>query len=280
MKPDNSRISQAVDLGLQEHARYVCIGNGAASGLCEVLVKNGAIYITLIDADIVGAENLPRQQFTPDQVGLKKVFALRENLQRINPDVQVTAIPKRIQDLTNEENETVFTGTSIVLNMTDSFAAQAYGNELCIQYHLPGIWAGYYERSRCFEIVFYIPGVTSKFCCTVWPRYQAQTEAQEEIQVSSACNTGFHAMTLDGIAGMIALAIVHNDTEGYEFSNWFGKTWERNFIQFKTHPAYSSEPQNLFQRTFKNADGGSMPFQSIWRKPIPSEGICPVCSGR
>jgi len=168
--------------------------------------------------------------------------------------------------------------------LTDSFEAQSFGNKLALKYRKPAIWAGYYEKSHCAEIVFTIPGVTPGcFRCAVSPRYAEQNNSKEEIKASSASNTIFHSMLLDSYIGMLVLAILHNDTKGYEFSNWFGHYWDRNLIQIKVNPRYGNEPGSLFQRTFSNTEGRACNFNAVWQKiepeVPPKYKFCPDCFG-
>ena len=57
------------------------LGSNVAFSLCRI----GVGHIHIIDFDIVDLTNLNRQQYFADQVGMYKTEALRENLLRINP---------------------------------------------------------------------------------------------------------------------------------------------------------------------------------------------------
>jgi len=48
----------------------------------------------------------------------------------------------------------IFGKGDIFLFLTDSFAAQPFGNKLAICYNKPAIWAEFYEKSQAAEIVF------------------------------------------------------------------------------------------------------------------------------
>ncbi|MFO7923470.1 MAG: sulfur carrier protein ThiS adenylyltransferase ThiF [Bacteroidales bacterium] len=70
------------------------VGIAGAGGLgsnCAVaLARVGIGKLVIADFDVVSEGNLNRQYFFTDQVGRKKVSALKENIARINPAVQVT----------------------------------------------------------------------------------------------------------------------------------------------------------------------------------------------
>jgi sulfur carrier protein ThiS adenylyltransferase len=71
------------------------VGIAGAGGLgsnCAVaLARVGIGRLVIADFDMVSEGNLNRQYFFTDQIGRKKVTALKENIARINPAVQVTA---------------------------------------------------------------------------------------------------------------------------------------------------------------------------------------------
>jgi sulfur carrier protein ThiS adenylyltransferase len=69
------------------------VGIAGAGGLgsnCAVaLVRAGVGIITVADFDVVSESNLNRQYFFHDQIGQPKVSALKENLERIRPEVRI-----------------------------------------------------------------------------------------------------------------------------------------------------------------------------------------------
>ena len=270
---DFSRISQAVDLNLLKNTHIVGIGTGGAYSLYEGLVRSGIGSLTVFDFDTVDDVNLCRQGFKPDEIGMDKIDALGDHLLSINPDLNYTGLPWDVLDCSDSELDRIFGNADLFLFMTDSFPAQAFGNKLALKYKKPAIWGGFYEKSQCAEIVFYIPDVTPAcFRCAVAPRYAVQAEG--EVKVSSNCNTIFHSMLLDSMVGMLVMAILHNDTEGFEFSGYFGDYWDQNLIQFKCALDY---PSRLFGEMFMNTGGRAINFNSIWQR-IPGNCECQDCS--
>lgn len=69
------------------------IGIAGAGGLgsnCAVaLARVGIGKLIIADFDSIDESNLNRQYFFQDQIGQKKVFALRDNIKRINPVIIV-----------------------------------------------------------------------------------------------------------------------------------------------------------------------------------------------
>ena len=75
------------------HLRDKTVGIAGAGGLgsncAAALVRVGVGTVIIADFDVVSESNLNRQYYFRDQVGKAKVAALKENLQRINPEVNV-----------------------------------------------------------------------------------------------------------------------------------------------------------------------------------------------
>ncbi len=80
---------------LSEKLKKYCIGIAGAGGLgsnCAVsLARIGIGKIVIADYDIVSKSDLNRQYYFLDQIKEKKVFALKKNISRINPDVEIYA---------------------------------------------------------------------------------------------------------------------------------------------------------------------------------------------
>jgi len=81
--------------------RSVRIGIAGAGGLgsnCAFnLVRSGFRKFRIIDFDSIDHSNLNRQFYFFDQVGMDKTAALKANLGRINPDVEVEAVTGKIE---------------------------------------------------------------------------------------------------------------------------------------------------------------------------------------
>jgi len=62
---------------------------GLGSNCAVALARVGVGKIIISDFDIVYESNLNRQYFFKDQIGLRKVDALKENIKRINPETEI-----------------------------------------------------------------------------------------------------------------------------------------------------------------------------------------------
>ena len=76
-----------------EKLRNTCIGiagcGGLGSNCAMALARAGVGRLVIADFDTVTPENLGRQYYFRDQVGQKKVLALKENIGKVNPDIDV-----------------------------------------------------------------------------------------------------------------------------------------------------------------------------------------------
>jgi len=86
--------------GVHRKIKNSCVGiagvGGLGSNIAIALARVGVGQLILADFDLVEPSNLNRQQYFIDQIGLPKVVALQENLQRINPGVRVQAHQLRV----------------------------------------------------------------------------------------------------------------------------------------------------------------------------------------
>ena len=100
-----------------ESARVGIAGAGGLGSNCAMhLVRAGVKHITVVDFDVVNESNLNRQFFFRDQLGQKKVAALKENLLRIDPDADIRAVDMRLDASSARE---VFGDCDIVVEAFD-----------------------------------------------------------------------------------------------------------------------------------------------------------------
>lgn len=80
-----------------ESVRVGIAGAGGLGSNCAMhLVRAGVTHLTVVDFDVVNESNLNRQFFFRDQLGMKKVEALKENLLRIDPAADIRALDMRL----------------------------------------------------------------------------------------------------------------------------------------------------------------------------------------
>ncbi|MEI7981399.1 MAG: sulfur carrier protein ThiS adenylyltransferase ThiF [Bacteroidota bacterium] len=72
------------------HRRVGIAGCGGLGSNCAVaLARVGVGTLVIADFDVISESNLNRQYYFFDQIGMKKVHALTENIGRINPSTKI-----------------------------------------------------------------------------------------------------------------------------------------------------------------------------------------------
>lgn len=119
----------AVNVYLSAEERAIleagCVGIAGAGGLgsnCAAhLVRAGVRHLVIADFDVVAESNLNRQFYFRDQLGQKKVDALRDNLLRIAPDLRLDMYDVI---LSAENIRTIFAPCDIIGEAFDDTAAK------------------------------------------------------------------------------------------------------------------------------------------------------------
>ncbi|MFH0985500.1 MAG: sulfur carrier protein ThiS adenylyltransferase ThiF [Candidatus Omnitrophota bacterium] len=80
-----------------EKAKIGIAGAGGLGSHCAAcLVRTGFKHLTIVDFDHVDPTNLGRQFYFADQIGMKKVEALRVNLLRIHPRLELRTLSVKL----------------------------------------------------------------------------------------------------------------------------------------------------------------------------------------
>lgn len=102
------------------HLKKFCVGIAGAGGLgsnCAIaLCRSGIGKLIISDFDTVSWSNLNRQYYFADQVGSKKVEALRQNILRINTK---TLIETHDVKLNPEKIVNIYKGCDIIVEAFD-----------------------------------------------------------------------------------------------------------------------------------------------------------------
>ena len=105
-----------------EKVRIGVAGAGGLGSNCAMhLVRSGIRHLVVADFDVVGESNLNRQFFFRDQLGMKKVDALKANLLRIDPEADVQAVDARLDAASTRE---LFENCAIVVEAFDVVEAK------------------------------------------------------------------------------------------------------------------------------------------------------------
>ncbi|HKL09028.1 MAG TPA: sulfur carrier protein ThiS adenylyltransferase ThiF [Bacteroidales bacterium] len=93
---------EEIKIKLKKYTVGIAGAGGLGSNCAVALARVGIGNLIVADFDVVDETNLNRQYFFHDQLGKKKVRALKENIERINPNINVI-----IHDIKLNENNIV-----------------------------------------------------------------------------------------------------------------------------------------------------------------------------
>ena len=104
---------------------------GLGSNCAVALARVGVGKLIVADFDVVEESNLNRQYFFRDQAGVKKTYALRDNIARIDENILVEA-----HDIVLDERNipTIFSGCDVVVEAFDRAEMKGMIMETLIRY--------------------------------------------------------------------------------------------------------------------------------------------------
>lgn len=295
--PDTTfdRVKDAYDLELMKGTRIIAVGAGGAAEWLEQMARAGTGQFVLIDPDTVSGTNLATQQTYRQDIGRAKVNCVAERILNINPAAKVVAIPKRLEELTDERIRSIASKPidgcpprkAIICGLTDNFFAQAQVNRIALQLGIPSICAQVYSEGRGAEITFTYPGVTAA-ChrCILSSRYRHYLEKGEGNMVTSHGTPIFATAMLNAVKGYVTLAIIHHGSNHPRWGSTLSRIGNRNLIQLRLDPDFADTlGMKVFDRVFEHADHGRLFFgEPVWlpqEQECPDTGYthCPDCGG-
>ena len=112
-------------------AKVLVIGaGGLGCPILQYLATAGVGTIGIVDFDTIEIHNLHRQiLYTEDQVGLSKAETAKATLHKLNPLIEVIAIPEKV---TKENVVTILNDYDIIVDGSDNFATRYLVNDTCV----------------------------------------------------------------------------------------------------------------------------------------------------
>lgn len=105
---------------IKNHLKKFRVGIAGAGGLgsncAAALARTGVGTLVIADFDSVELSNLSRQYYFTDQVGMMKTTALKENLSRIRPEVNVVIHEVKLD---KKNIPSIFSGCDIIVEAFD-----------------------------------------------------------------------------------------------------------------------------------------------------------------
>ena len=109
---------------------------GLGSNCAVALARVGIGHLILADFDVIEPGNLNRQYYFLDQIGQKKVEALKSNILRINPDIKIDTYPVELDPVSIRD---VFNTCDVIVEAFDRKEMKLMIAEtvLCDMPHIP-----------------------------------------------------------------------------------------------------------------------------------------------
>ncbi len=116
------------------HALVIGAG-GLGSPVALYLAASGIGRITICDGDTADLTNLQRQiVHRTDSIGVNKALSARRTLASINPEVEVIALPQRVDDA---RLAALVAQADVVLDCCDNFVTRHAVNRACVRHAKP-----------------------------------------------------------------------------------------------------------------------------------------------
>ena len=118
------------------NARVLIIGlGGLGAPAAMYLAAAGVGHLVLVDHDKVDLSNLQRQiVHTTDNIGRTKTASAAQLLGRLNPEIRLTTIDRKLERQALEEQTRL---ADVVLDASDNFPTRFLLNEVCVQQRTP-----------------------------------------------------------------------------------------------------------------------------------------------
>ena len=192
------------------------IGVGAGSYAVEKLARLFPRTLKNCDPDLVEVSNLSRTTYTLQDALLSrpKVVALESRLKAVNPWVEVVSIAKDVRQTTPSERRELFEETDLIIAGTDSFAAQAFVNEVALRAQTPCVFVGMHARADSGRIVWVVPGETGCYRCVAPERYEAAESPKAAVLDLAGMNGSLiDCQLIDMVALKVCVAILERGQE-------------------------------------------------------------------
>lgn len=281
--PDRlTRIRSTMDVDRLRQSSVTTIGVGGSAGLLGNLARCGIGTFHLFDPDVVGAENIARQEHLPEQIGRPKVLAVANSIRQIDPSTRVLPVPRDFLAFSDDEIEALIGDTDLIIAAADVFPVAARVNELALRLNKPALWIGLYAEGVAGEIVFWHPGIDACLRCLCQKRYEAQARARESgqsIDPSSDGCTIFDVALLDSIAGQLAIGLLTRGSDD-RHGRLIDALGDRNFLQIQIDPAWMFRQRPLVREQLQIPADNDTFFSwcTICRRdPDGGQPPCPDC---
>jgi adenylyltransferase/sulfurtransferase len=120
---------------LKQSTVFIAGAGGLGSPVSIYLAVAGIGNIRICDFDKIEMSNLNRQVLHyPERIGTNKALSAKMTIEKINPDIQVTALTEKIVD---ENIDTLIGNADVIVDCMDNFPTRYILNEAAIRKGIP-----------------------------------------------------------------------------------------------------------------------------------------------
>lgn len=174
------------------NAKVLVVGaGGLGCPILQYLATSGIGTLGIVDFDTVSVSNLHRQiLYTANDVGKSKALVAQEQLQHLNPDINVEAYPTA---LTVENCLDILKPYDIIVDGTDNFVTRYLINDACLLLDKPMVFGALYKFEGQVSVFNYQNGPSYR---CLFPNPPAANEVPN-------CNAIGVLGVLPGIIGLL-----------------------------------------------------------------------------
>ena len=264
----------------------ICVGCGGSRPFLADLARCGVGTFVLVEADRVEDTNIATQGVFVREMGMLKTAAIKQELEDINPTVQVVAISRFLDDNMSDEEFAGLTGITkraardvLLCGCTDNFRAQDRCAQLAMKFGVPYLAAQVYAGGTGSEVLFTYPGVTHS-CprCILEPRYRRALVEKEQVNGKSEGSPIMTTTKLNGTKGTLALQLLLYSDEESPYAHQLDAIAGKNFLMTRNSRNLAKLGVSLFDG-FDDVDAElEVTDITVAIEQTPNEG-CPMCGG-
>ncbi len=171
------RIESLFDVSLFADVKVFIAGCGSGGGNVALqLVMSGIRNFTLMDCDVLGAENVIRHVCGRRFIGAKKVDAVADVLRDRNPNASIETIDADIMKRPSIASDII--KSDVVVLATDNEPSRYAINEICVQHRIPFAVGRVFTRGIGGEVFAYRPGAGGCLACLESLLYETNAPLQ------------------------------------------------------------------------------------------------------
>ena len=212
-------------------SKVVIIGMGALGTIVGAsLAMAGVGHLLLVDFDTIEFSNLNRQLlFHIEDVGESKVSIAERELKNINPDLKVTSLDMKVQNVPSAELESA----TVIIEGLDTFRDRRWVNSFVVEKEIPLVSGGLFgflgnlqvvipHKSACLECQSLIPEEELQKACTPFGdvrKKERKNESELEEKIPAVSSVSF---VIGGLMAQETMKIILGLPPIKEYLFWDG----------------------------------------------------------